>query len=104
MINAACHDWHVAHLVPGARTVVLELIVGTIECARSLGVLKVSLDDLGLRIALRVFRLIERAELESGSTVGGVLDRVAPVSDSCGVTPLSDGKIVWAVLANRPEQ
>jgi hypothetical protein len=101
MINAACHDWHVAHLVPGARTVVVELVSGTIERARAPGVLKVSLDDLGLRIAVREFRLVARAELEPGSPAVRVLDRVAPVSDSCGITPLSDGRIVWAVLANR---
>jgi hypothetical protein len=92
MINAVCHDWHVAHLVPGARTVVRELVDCTVERSRAPGVLKVSLDDSGLRIAVRDFQPVE-----PGSPV---LDRMATVSESCGVTPLSDGKIVWAVLAN----
>jgi hypothetical protein len=68
------------------------------------GVLKVSLDDLGLRIASRDFRSIEGAELEPGTPAGRALDRVARVSDRCGITPLSDGEILWAVLTNRVAQ
>src|SRR5689334_711130 len=104
MVNAVCHDWRVSHLAAGARTVVTELVDNAIEPARAAAVLKVTLDDAGLRIALRDFRSIEIAELQSDTSPGQTLQRVSHISDSCGVTPLSDGKIVWVVLKNRAER
>jgi hypothetical protein len=100
MVNAVCHDWRVPYLAAGARTVVTEL-VDAVRRARTPAVLKITLDDAGLRSAVRDFRSIEGAELESDTPAGPTLQRVSRISDSCGVTPLSDGKIVWAVLKNR---
>jgi hypothetical protein len=80
---------------------VTELVDNAIKPARTPAVLKVTLDGAGLRIALRDFRSVEGAELGSDTPVGQTLERVSHISDSCGVTPLSDGKIVWVVLKNR---
>lgn len=104
MVNAVCHDWRVSHLAGGARTVVTELVDNAVKRARTPAVLSVTLDDAGPRIALRNLRSIEGAELEPDTPIGRVLKRLSHVSNSCGVTPLSDGEIIWAVLKNRGAQ
>ena len=101
MVNAVCRDWCSSHLAADARTVATELVDNAVRRARTAAVLKLALDDVGLRIALRNFRSIEGAEIEPGMPTGRTLERVSRVSDNCGVTPLSDGKVIWAVLKNR---
>ena len=98
MIYTICHEWCIPHLIRSARTVTAELVHNAIELARTPSVFKVSLDDAGLRIALRDFRATQGFRLRPDSSVPPSLGRVVRFADSCGVTPLSDGKIVWAVL------
>jgi hypothetical protein len=98
MIDTVCQEWRVPHLIRNARTVTAGLVHNAIELARTPSVIKVSLDDAGLRIALRDFRSTQGSRLQRGALAPASPDRVARVADSCGVTPLSDGNVVWAVL------
>jgi hypothetical protein len=101
LADSVCRDWDVSHLAPRARTVMLELVDNLVKLTRTRAVLKVSLDDMGLRIALRDFSLVEGREPNFGAPGRRALDRLTRISDDSGMTPLSDGKAIWALLANR---
>jgi hypothetical protein len=98
LIDSACQDWCIPDVLRSARTVTAELVHNAIELARTPSVFKVSLGDAGLRIALRDFRSTRGSRPRPGASVPLNLGSVVRVADSCGVTPLSDGKVVWAVL------
>jgi hypothetical protein len=100
MVSAVCRDWGVAHLAAAAQNIVAELVDNATRRARAPAVLKVTLDDAGLRLAVRDFRTIHARELEPDTPAGRTLARTSRISDSCGITPLSDGKIFWVVLKN----
>lgn len=78
-------DWDLGDLVDEAREVVDELADGG-------GVLTATLGPEGLRVALRDFHARPRLAVPAA-----VRRRAA----SCGVTPRSDGNVVWAVLGVR---
>ena len=87
MIYTICHEWCIPHLIRSARTVTADLVHNAIELARTPSVFKVSLDDAGLRIALRDFRATQGFRLRPDSSVPPSLGRVVRFADSCGVTP-----------------
>ena len=84
-VDRLCVDWDLDELADDARAVVDELVGGA-------GVLTASLDPEGLRVALRDFDARPRRAVPAA-----VRRRAA----SCGVTPRSDGNVVWAVLGMR---
>ena len=90
LVAAAGRDWDVPGLADRARPVVTQLVAGVAR-----GVLTVSLDREGLRIALRV----------RGATAAAVDDRLRAVrrlGGACGTIPRSDGAVVWALVTGPP--
>ena len=94
LVDKACREWDAGHLARAAQVVVEQMVSDTVGRSGSYGVLKLLLDGSHLRLALR--------DHSTSKGVGSSLrcDRLAQLCRTYGVTPLSDGRIVWAVLTN----
>lgn len=95
IVARICREWQVEHLTRAAEIVADEITAVAVGAPGDRAVLKVSLDDAGLRISVRDFGP------DRGPVTGRVAKRLERLCDSHGATPLSDGRVVWAVLADR---
>lgn len=106
LVRQACSDWDLAAVAGKATLVANELVRNAIQHTRSPSRLRITVDDEGLRLAVRDFLPGQTPWLRqlcaAGVSGSGGLHVVAAMSRRWGVTPCSDGKSVWAVLGVDP--
>lgn len=98
LVEAVYEDWAVSDVAShAALMVVSELATNAVQHARTSSLLTLTLDERGLRIAVRDY--LPGDGPSPGDGIGMGMALVAAVSRNWGVTPHDDGKTVWAVLA-----
>jgi anti-sigma regulatory factor (Ser/Thr protein kinase) len=98
-----CHDWELDRLSPEAQMIATELVINAVEHARTESTLAFTLTGHRFHIAVRDRAPISAAQFRrlddparTGRGRGLVL--VDGLARYWGVSPHSNGKIVWAVL------
>jgi len=105
LVRDACSDWNLTAVAGKASLVASELVTNAVQHATTSCWLRIAADERGLHLAVRDLRPGRVPPLRSPGDVGAAgiggisgLHVVAFMSKRWGVTPLSDGKSVWAVL------
>lgn len=100
LVDHACDTWGLRGLLQSALLVVSELVGNAVEHAGTDVQLEVFAHDGGLLITVRDGdpRLPDLPDLPDDSERGRGLRLVAMSTTAWGVTPLPDGKVVWAFV------
>lgn len=107
MVREVMHASGRTDRIDAAELAVSELVTNAALHAQTPVELRVAVEPTQLRVEVRDFNVTLPRQRHYGeqATTGRGMALVAAVADSCGVTPLADGKVVWFTLlhAEPPE-
>jgi anti-sigma regulatory factor (Ser/Thr protein kinase) len=103
LLRHACLDWALGEAYDDAALVVTELVTNAVRHAGTPCRVTITLDDDGLRIAVRDQGPLHPALLDAGNPrrCGAGLRVVTTLAQSWGAVPHADGKTVWARFTPR---
>jgi anti-anti-sigma regulatory factor len=104
LATEACLRWDLPHLVGPAALIASELVINTVEHARTVMTLQLKLGWHYLYVAVAdgaaELPVIDRANRDGDG--GNGLLVVESLAHQWGCVPLADGKVVWAALPRSP--
>jgi anti-anti-sigma regulatory factor len=101
LVNQACAAWHHRELAATAALVATELVANVVRHAHTTMEFTVAMRDGSMWLSVRdgSRRLPRPAEPGVTDAGGRGLRLVRELTDSWGVLPISDGKVVWSRIA-----
>ena len=101
MVTQACATWHHRELAATAALVATELVANVVRHARTTMEFTVALRDGSVWLSVRdgSRRLPRPAEPGACDPGGRGLRLIRELTDSWGVLPVPDGKVVWSRIA-----
>jgi anti-sigma regulatory factor (Ser/Thr protein kinase) len=101
LVNQACATWHHRELAATAALVATELVANVVRHAHTTMEFTVAMRDGSMWLSVRdgSRRLPRPADPGVTEAGGRGLRLVRELTDSWGVLPISDGKVVWSRIA-----